>query len=159
MEVLLELEAIKRLKYRYMRAIDTKDWDGIRATLTPDCISAYDRGKFAFEGADAIVDFLETTLGHPGIVSMHQIHHPEIDFVSESRAKGRWYLVDYVVNYGTGHPVMPDKIELHGAAFYEDEYTKLGDEWRISRTGYERTFEQQRPLPKKGHRFRSRWTS
>jgi len=159
MDALAELEAIRQLKYRYLRGVDTKDWALVRATLTPDCVSAYDQGHYAFEGADAIVDFLETTLGHAGVVSLHQVHHPEIELLSETRARGRWYIVDYVINAGSGHPVMPDRVELHGAAFYEDEYAKQGDQWRISRTGYERTFEQMRPLPLQGHRFRSRWTA
>ena len=89
MEALVEIEAIRQLKYRYLRGVDTKDWALVRATLTPDCVSAYDKGHYAFEGADAIIDFLETTLGHPGVVSLHQVHHPEIEILSDTRARGR----------------------------------------------------------------------
>ena len=37
-------------------------------------------------------------------------------------------------------------MSIRGAAFYEDEYRK-GDDgvWRISRTGYERTYEEMIP--------------
>ena len=31
---------------------------------------------------------------------------------------------------------------LHGAGFYHDEYVKVGGEWKIAVTGYDRTFEQ-----------------
>jgi hypothetical protein len=35
---------------------------------------------------------------------------------------------------------------IHGAAFYEDEYRKGDDgKWRISKTGYTRTYEQMLP--------------
>jgi hypothetical protein len=91
-------------------------------------------------------------------VSLHQVHHPEIELLTAKTARGRWYLEDYVVNESPDHPVMPARIELRGAAFYEDEYARVRGEWKIRRTGYERTFEEQRELPKDGRRFRSRWT-
>jgi hypothetical protein len=86
------------------------------------------------------------------------VHHPEIELTGSKTARGRWYLEDYVVNEGSGHPVMQDRVELRGAAFYEDEYVRVDGEWKIRRTGYERTFEEQRPLPASGRRFRRRWT-
>ena len=50
MEDLRELEAIKRLKYRYMRSIDQKLWDEMRDCFTPDATTSYSGGKYAFEG-------------------------------------------------------------------------------------------------------------
>src|SRR5207244_13306634 len=41
----LELEAIKRLKYRYARNLDLKDWDEVRACFTKDATAAYSGGK------------------------------------------------------------------------------------------------------------------
>ena len=35
---------------------------------------------------------------------------------------------------------MPGHTILTGAAFYSDEYQKIDGEWKISRTGYERTY-------------------
>ena len=34
------------------------------------------------------------------------------------------------------------EITLRGAAFYRDEYVKIGGQWKIQSTGYERTFEE-----------------
>ncbi len=134
MSQLEEIEAIKQLKYRYFRCLDTKDWAGIRETLAEDATSAYDGGKYSFEGRDAIVQFLSDALGSSRVVSRHHGHHPEIELVSETAARGTWYLEDYVLFCET-------KLVVRGAAFYHDEYEKIDGRWRIKSTGYERTYE------------------
>ena len=35
------IEAIKRVKYRYLRALDTKHWDDFADTLTEDIVGEY----------------------------------------------------------------------------------------------------------------------
>jgi hypothetical protein len=155
---LKEIEAIKQVKYRYLRCLDAKLWDEMRDVFTDDAVSSYDQGRYSFEGRDAIIGFLKDTLDRPGLISRHQVHHPEIEILGAKRARGRWYLEDYVINVGTGHPVMRERVELRGAAFYEDEYARVRGAWKIRRTGYERTYEEQRDLPEKGHVLRSRWS-
>lgn len=130
-----DLEAIRQLKYRYFRALDSKDWDGVGETLTKDATTAYDSGRYAFEGRDAILDFLRTALGSRRMISMHHGHHPEIEFTGEGTARGTWYLEDKVY-------FLDANTVLRGAAFYTDEYVKVDGEWKISSTGYERTFEE-----------------
>ena len=95
---LVEIEAIKQLKARYQRAVDTKDWDLMRSVLAPDATSVYSDGKYRFEGREAIVTFLADGLGTPEIQSMHHAHTPEIEITSESTAKGTWYLEDFVLS-------------------------------------------------------------
>ena len=157
MDKLKQIEAIKQVKYRYLRCLDGKLWDEMREVFSEDAVSHYDQGRYAFEGVDAIIGFLKDTLDRPGVISLHQVHHPEIEILGAKRARGRWYLEDYVLHTGSGHPVMRDRVELHGAAFYEDEYVRVRRQWKIRRTGYERTFEEQRDLPSSGHTLRSRW--
>ena len=41
---LLQIEAIKRLKYVYLRAVDTHDWQLLESTLSEDCVARYDGG-------------------------------------------------------------------------------------------------------------------
>jgi len=48
------------------------------------------------------------------------VSHPEIDFVDERHATGRWCLQDYVIDTSF------DMI-IRGAAFYDDEYRKGDD--------------------------------
>jgi hypothetical protein len=40
-EDLADIEAIKALKYRYLRAVDLRDWDLLVSTLTEDATAAY----------------------------------------------------------------------------------------------------------------------
>ena len=58
-----EMEAIKRLKYRYCRSLDEKIWDELEQCLTEDCVSAYGDGHFSFTGRPAIMEFLRDALG------------------------------------------------------------------------------------------------
>lgn len=140
MSKLEEIEAIKQVKYRYFRCLDTKKWDELAETLTDDAVAAYDSGKYSYEGRDAILKFLSDSLDDPKIVSRHQGHHPEIEITSDTTARATWYLEDYVIFGSMGD----NGVELSGAGFYHDEYVKAEGRWRISRTGYVRTYEQFR---------------
>lgn len=133
------IEAIRQLKYRYLRAVDLKMWDLLESTFTPDAIAAYDGGKQTHKGRDAIVGWLKSALDNT-IVTLHQVHNPEIEITSATSATGIWYLEDRVINRGADMPDMPGHTILTGAAFYSDEYQKIDGEWKISRTGYERTY-------------------
>jgi hypothetical protein len=130
-----DLEAIRQLKYRYFRTLDCKDWDALGETLTEDATTSYDSGRYAFDGRAAILDFLRGALGSRRMISMHHGHHPEIEFTGEGTARGTWYLEDKVY-------FLDANTVLRGAAFYMDEYVKVGGEWKIRSTGYERTFEE-----------------
>ena len=128
---------IEQLKYRYLRTLDLKLWDEFADTLTEDVTASYG-ADLAFAGRDAVVDFMRTSLG-PAIITVHQCHHPEIT-IDGSTATGRWYLDDKVI-------VTEHRLLLTGAAFYEDEYRLCDDgRWRISRTGYIRSYEAVQSL-------------
>lgn len=129
------IERIKRLKYRYLRCLDQKLWDEIGDCFTADATASYSGGKYAFEGRDAIVEFLRRAMGAETFLSSHRVHHPEIDFAGPDTATGTWALDDVVVETRWG-------ITIRGAAFYEDRYVREGDTWRIRHTGYKRTYEE-----------------
>ena len=130
-----DFEAIRQLKYKYLRCLDTKRWDELAETFTADATAAYDSGRYAFDGRDAIMEFLRSALGSPKVVSMHHAHHPELELIEPGSARGRWYLEDMVI-------FTEASMIIRGAAFYEDEYVKVGGRWLIRHTGYERTFEE-----------------
>ena len=54
-EDLVEIELIKRCKYKYARCLDQKLWDEISECFTPDAHAAYSGGGYSFEGREAIV--------------------------------------------------------------------------------------------------------
>jgi hypothetical protein len=148
-EKMEEIEAIKQLKYRYIRAIDQKLWDVMESCFTPDATSSYSGGKYAFDGRDAIMKFLTESMSRATFLSSHRVHQPEIDLTSPTTATGIWALEDYVIDEQHG-------ITIHGAAFYEDRYVKVGGEWKIEHTGYERTFEEMAPRKEQGWRITQR---
>ena len=156
LQVLIEIEAIKQLKARYMRSVDTKDWETLATTLAPDARSFYSGGKYSFEGCDAILAFLRESLGSTDIATLHHAHTPEIEISSETTARGIWYLEDFVINEARATESMPGGTVLHGTGIYSDEYTKLRGEWKISLTGYERIFEDIQPRHPDS-RLRTRW--
>ena len=135
MSELNEIEAIKRLKYKYLRCLDLKQWQDLAECFTEDAVSAYSGGKYSFEGRDAIMDFLEKAMGAPSFLSSHTVHQPEIELTGETTATGIWALHDVVIETNAD-------IVIQGAAFYRDEYVKVDGKWKIRSTGYERTYEE-----------------
>lgn len=134
MSELAEIEAIKRLKYRYMRCLDLKRWDEMEECFTEDASAAYHGGKYAFEGRDRILDFFRRAMPAE-MITAHHVHHPEIELTSETTATGVWALEDTVIHTG-------QQVTIRGAAFYRDEYVKRDGRWRIRSTGYERLYEE-----------------
>lgn len=129
------IEAIKRVKYRYLRALDTKHWDDFADTLTEDIAGDYGTSlgkEHRFTNRADLVEFMRTSMP-AGVLTEHRVTHPEIT-VDGDEAEATWYLQDRVI-------VPEFNFMLFGAAFYHDRYRKTPDGWKISATGYERTYE------------------
>ena len=118
-----EIEAIRRLKARYFRLMDTKDWAGMREVFTDDVvIDTAEAGGQVARGADEFMAFLGEALGDA--VTVHQGHMPEIDLTSETTATGIWVLNDIII-WSSG-------MRLDGYGHYHETYVKGPDGWRIS---------------------------
>lgn len=126
-----DIHDISRLKYRYLRALDTKDWDLFATCFVPETTGDYN--GLTFSNSADLVEYMRANMVE-GMLTLHQAHHPEIE-VDGDTATGRWYLVDKVI-------IEAMKFVLEGAAFYEDRYVRTDDGWKIAHTGYRRTFEQ-----------------
>ena len=134
---LVELEKIRRLKYRYLRCVDLKLWDEIQDVFTEDATADYgtpSAGRPLKLGSrDEIVNFLRDSLGNT-IITLHAAGQPEIEIDGEAAA-GTWRFEDTVI--ATEYNVV-----ITGAAFYEDRYRRGADgAWRISHIGYKRIYE------------------
>ena len=130
-----DAEAIKQVKYRYLRALDTKHWDDFASTLTEDVRGDYGSSvgeELHFTNRSDLVGYMRSALG-PAIITEHRVAHPEITVTGDT-ATGTWYLQDRVI-------VAEANFMLIGAAFYRDQYRRTPDGWRISATGYDRTYE------------------
>lgn len=131
-----DIAEIKQVKYRYLRALDTKHWDDFAQTLAEDVKGDYGPSlgnELHFTDRDALVDFMRTSLG-PSIITEHRVDHPEITMDGPDEASATWYLQDRVI--------APDfNFMLIGAAFYHDSYRRTPDGWKISATSYDRTYD------------------
>lgn len=132
---LVEMEEIKRLKYRYVRAVDLKLWDELADTLTPEAEAAYNGGKLCFHGRHQIVEFVRSSLADADMLTSHRVHHPEIELTSPTTATATWALDDVVISQS-------GKVTIRGSAYYRDELVKQGGRWKIHRTGYRRIYEE-----------------
>lgn len=139
LEELADIEAIKALKHAYFRLLDSKQFEQLGLLLTEDATTSYESGTYSHNGREEVVSFLSTSLGDTGIIHEHLGHHPEISLTGDSAAVGYWYLHDRVV-------VPAADFELGGTALYRDEYRKVDGTWKISHTGYERVYEEQKKL-------------
>ena len=116
-----DVEAIKQLKARYFRTMDTKDWSAMRQVFTDDVVAdTTEAGGPSITGADDFNAFLQQTLGDA--VTIHQGHMPEIELTSPTTATGIWALHDIVI-WPTGR--------LEGAGHYHETYEKTDGGWRI----------------------------
>lgn len=132
-----DIEAIKQLKYRYWRHLDLKQWDELAACFAPDARASYGEGKYAFQGAAAIIGFLREALARErGSVTVHHGHHPEIALTGGATARGTWGLYNYMFNEAQDRGVRI-------AAYYEDTYAKLGGAWKIASIGYRYLFHEE----------------
>jgi bile-acid 7alpha-dehydratase len=132
---LQEIEAIKRLKYKYVRCLDQKRWAELAECFVEEATSAYGDGKFSYAGRDNIMEFLRSALGPDSMLTSHRVHQPEIDLTSPTTATGIWALEDTVIETSAN-------ITIRGSGFYEDEYVKMAGQWKITSTGYKRIFEE-----------------
>ncbi|MGH8920215.1 MAG: nuclear transport factor 2 family protein [Acidimicrobiales bacterium] len=147
---LVEIEAIKQLKYRYIRAVDLRLWDVLEDCLTEDAVASYAGGKMSFEGRAAILGFMRDSLGDTDILTAHRVHQPEIALTGPKTATARWALDDTVIVRSAG-------LTIRGAAYYEDEMVKTGSEWRIASTGYKRIYEEMEPRDRPGLQLVDAW--
>ncbi len=135
-------EQIRRLKARYFRCIDTKDWVGLRDVLCEDVEIdvAADSGR-RYSGADAFVASVQRVLSDA--VSVHHGHMPEIELTSPTTATGIWSMEDELW-FPEGAPVR----YLHGYGHYYETYHLDADgSWRIASMRLERLRRDVLPNP------------
>ena len=76
-EKLFSIEEIKKLKARYFRFVDTKQWDALRNLFTPDAtFDGEGSGMGQLDNLDAFVEAARS--GLTGCVSVHHGHCPII---------------------------------------------------------------------------------
>ena len=132
-----DIEAIKRLKSRYFRWMDTKRWDDFALVFAEDAVmdmsgelerNGVDGAAGIVHGRESIRDFVKGAVD--AAVTAHHGHMPEIQLTGDSTAEGVWAMFDFV-DFGEGSPMRG----LRGYGHYYETYEKdSGGEWRIKTT-------------------------
>ena len=137
LRALEDVEAIKRLKYRYWRCLDLKRFDELAECFAADATASYAGGQYRFGSRDEIMRFLRQVLGpESGSVGFHHGHQPEIELTGATTAHGAWALHNYFFNQAQNRCVRI-------AAFYEDDYVKVNGAWKLKHTGYTLVFHEE----------------
>lgn len=146
LDIIFAIEAIKQLKARYMRTMDTKNWDEFRTLLAEDiiidtsasftpCDYAGNRieidrpfpepiPKYYMVGRDAFIAAQHHYLD--GVSTVHHSHTPEIEIVSPTEATGVWAMEDKL-RWPLGSPTRT----MHGYGHYRETYRKNSQGWVI----------------------------
>ncbi len=134
-----DYEAIRQLKARYCRFLDTKDYEAWRALFAPDVVVKLDMA-ISTGGADGqtapdlngLDEFVPVVLG--GVEhaqTKHHVHTPEIDLTSDTTASAIWAMEDLLL--------FADGGELFGAGHYHETYEKRDGGWVITSLHLTRT--------------------
>jgi hypothetical protein len=115
-----DVEAIKQLKARYMRAVDTKDWALCREVLADDF--AVDTGFQSNNSAAAVLEYFETRLV-ADVATVHHVLAPEIELTSATTAKGIWAYEE--------HARYPDGRRMEGYGYHHETYEKIDGAWKM----------------------------
>ena len=119
------IAAIKQLKARYFRLMDTKQWAAYRQLFTDDMVFYFESARApAATSGDEFVAHVRGRLATA--VSVHQGHMPEIELTSADSARGVWAMFDWVDDPGQHRA-------FQGYGHYHEEYRRGDDgQWRIS---------------------------
>jgi hypothetical protein len=125
MDAMDDIEAIKQLKARYFRGMDTKDWDGMRQVFADDVhVDMAAEGGGIQDSADDFMVMLRQNI--EDVTTVHHGHMPEITITSPTTATGIWAMEDKL-RWPEGSPIK----SMHGYGHYHETYVKTADGWRI----------------------------
>lgn len=130
-EKLQNIEAIRQLKARRLRAIDAKEWDVYTALHCHDHVSDTYGGAVmasAIENTRKLADFVT------GMTTVHHVHSYEIELQSDTEATGIWCMEDRLwwKQAGKEH-------NLHGFGHYHERYRKEDGVWKFCYRRLDRT--------------------
>lgn len=121
------VEQIRKLKARYFRLMDTKQWDELATLFAPDLQVLSPSGEVWLSGGGAFAGSLRSSLERA--VSCHQGFTAEIEILDAHTATGIWAMQD-VITWEDRHPREGWK-SIVGRGHYHETYRKIDGDWRI----------------------------
>jgi len=121
-----DIEAIRQLKARYFRLMDTKEWDRLAHVFADDVvIDVTGEGGGVTRSVAEYIPFLRANIEN--VITVHHGHMPEIELTSPTTATGIWALEDQLW-WPDGGPLK----HMHGFGHYHETYEKTDGVWRIT---------------------------
>lgn len=126
-----DLEAIRQLKARYFRLMDTRQWERWGECFTSDVSALYEGAPRArddlpvdvgIEGRDALVDGVRNLM--TGAISVHQGYMLEIELTSATTAHVVLAMFD---------DVRLPTCNFKGWGHYHDDFVKEDGRWKIKK--------------------------
>ncbi len=122
--VLEDIEAIKKLKYRYAQFVDTGNWLDFAKLAIEDAV--WDFGDLGcFVGTDEIIRCTRDIFMATFKFEAHMFHNPIIE-VKGNTATGQWYF-----EVPATHKAKNRAVWLTGR--YDEEYVKINGEWKFKK--------------------------
>jgi hypothetical protein len=144
LKALEDINAIKELKARYLRACDRKQPEVMRECFI-DKGAVIEADNFpSFNDREGWVQvFTELAVNNPAIMDMHHGQNPQISLTGPDSATGVWDLNFCQVN-------MKERTVVSMAGEYRDEYLRRNGRWVISAQRFRQTSFQMRVVSESG---------
>jgi hypothetical protein len=126
-ERLEDLEAIRRLKARYLNACDAQDPERAKECFATGEV-LIDMGHVGvFRDREAFAALYKAAGCQPFILDMHHGANPEIEFTDATHARAEWALEYRNINTEA-------RTVTFVSLIYHDEYAKQNGEWKITKS-------------------------
>jgi hypothetical protein len=124
---LLDIEAIRKTKLLYSQLMDSRDVDGLAEIFAEDAICEF--GPYGeWHGRETIRSNYREVFKEAGPYDgFHVTTNQWVELTSATTAVSRTYLID------TQHEPDPRTNPVIWYGLYDEEYVKVGTEWKISR--------------------------
>lgn len=139
-ERLSAVDAFRQIKARYFHGVDTCDGDLVRGILAEDCVLDYNgcctdpaTGRDFIPAMNVVLrgrdSWMADGMSRLGIVSVHQGHNFEVEFLDDKTARGVWSMTDRLWFPPGGAFAL-----MTGYGHYLETYEKVGDRWFLKTT-------------------------
>lgn len=122
-----DIEAIRQLKARYLRACDLKEVEEVRGCFPPGPVRIAYQGFPLFNDRDAFVETYREMACQGGVYDLHHATNAEIELTGADTARGRWSL-----NFQT--ILLATSTVTRLAVEYDDLYRREEGRWWIVET-------------------------
>ena len=119
---LADIQMISIVKARYVRFVDSRQWDSLASLLVHDFVFEGNRSR---RGGPEFVRHVAEQLADASTV--HQLHVPEIEVPSASAARAVWPFADLIDQRTDGVGLV-----RRGFGHYHETYVRREGTWRIA---------------------------